>query len=46
MNIVKVDVEILWKETERVRGLEIELNNLRILLQATGSVQVELEKTR
>ncbi len=46
MNIVKADTKTLRKETERVRGLETELNDLRIALQATGNVQAELEKTR
>jgi DNA repair exonuclease SbcCD ATPase subunit len=46
LNTVKADAETLRKEAERVCGLESELNDLRTALQATGSVQAELEKTR
>ena len=46
LKTVKADAETLRKEAERVRGLETELNDLRTALQATGSVQAELDKTK
>ena len=46
LTTVKANAETLRKEAERVRGLETELNNLRIVLQATGCVQAELDKTK
>jgi hypothetical protein len=46
LTTVKADAEVLQKEAERVHGLEAELNDSRTALQATGSAQEELEKTR
>jgi hypothetical protein len=36
--MVKVDTKTLRKEAERVYSLEIELNDLRIVLQAIDSI--------
>ncbi|KAL5350973.1 hypothetical protein ACLOAV_004546 [Pseudogymnoascus australis] len=42
----QVDTDTLLKEAERFDGMERELNNLRAALQATGSVQAELDMTK
>lgn len=46
LKMVKADTETLQKVAEWVCGLKTELNDLRTALQATGSVQAELDKTK